>query len=166
VRKLLIAVALVLGGCTGGAEPDGVAPGSRGTVLFFVSTACDVTRQHAPEFNLIVQHYEPKGFLFLVVYVDPDVTPTDIARHMTKCAFRCPFRHDRNRDLTRRLSVTATPTAAVLDPEGKRLYRGRIDDRGDGPPTTRDLRDALDAVAAGRAVAAAETEVKGTAIKP
>jgi hypothetical protein len=166
VKKLALAVLLAAAGCSGSAEPEGVAPGSRGTVLFFVSAACDVTRRHAPEFNLAVRDYEPKGFLFRVVYVDRAATGTEIAKHMTTCVFRCPFLHDRNHDLVRRLGVTATPTVAVLDAEGARLYRGRIDDRGDGPPTTRDLRDALDAVVAGRAVPAAETEVQGTAIKP
>jgi hypothetical protein len=59
------------------------------------------------------------------------------------------------------------PEAAVLAPDGKVVYRGRIDDRYADygkrrpEPTQRDLRDALDAVLENKPVRAPTTKVIG-----
>ena len=63
--------------------------------------------------------------------------------------------------------ATVTPTAVVLDREGAVRYRGRIDDfyAALGKPrrqaTTHELRDALDAVLAGKPVAVPEAKALG-----
>ena len=57
--------------------------------------------------------------------------------------------------------------AVVLGADGARVYRGRIDDRYLAPgqyrmkPTTRELRDAIEAVLAGRPVPVAEMKAAG-----
>ena len=67
------------------------------------------------------------------------------------------------------LGVRRTPEVVVLD-EGRRLrYRGRIDDQyrpaaAARQPTRNDLKEAIDAVLAGREVAVAETPVDGCLI--
>ncbi len=63
--------------------------------------------------------------------------------------------------------VTVTPEAAVVNREGKVVYRGRIDDsiaalgQPRRPVKDADLRDALDAVVAGKSVAKPETKALG-----
>src|SRR5258708_38867078 len=69
----------------------------------------------------------------------------------------------------RALGVRRTPEAVVLDGEKRLCYRGRIDDQyrlgGVRPaPTTHDLKDALEAVLAGKKVGNPETEVDGCPI--
>ena len=65
-----------------------------------------------------------------------------------------------------------TPEAVVIDSRGEIRYRGRIDNfyADLGKPrqqvTARDLRDALDAVLAGRTVPNPETRALGCAIVP
>jgi hypothetical protein len=63
--------------------------------------------------------------------------------------------------------VTITPEAAILTPEGKIAYRGRIDDRyvelGKRriAPTRRDVREALTALLAGQPVKGPRTRAIG-----
>jgi hypothetical protein len=63
--------------------------------------------------------------------------------------------------------VTMAPEVAILDPDGKVAYRGRIDDwyvdygKRRGEPTRRDLRDALDAILRGAPVPNPTTKVIG-----
>jgi hypothetical protein len=80
-----------------------------------------------------------------------------------------PFVKDVDAACARALGVRRTPEAVVLDAEKRLCYRGRIDDqyRLTGvrkEPTSRDLKDAIDAVLAGGKVANAETEVDGCPI--
>lgn len=69
-----------------------------------------------------------------------------------------------------RVGATTTPEAALLSPEGAVLYLGRIDDiyadfgKKRAQPEHRDLRDAIDAVLAGRAVAQRRTPALGCQI--
>jgi hypothetical protein len=66
---------------------------------------------------------------------------------------------DSHQVLARQAGALGTPEAVILSPDGKVLYRGRIDDRFASFGKTRlhvdqhDLRDALDEVLAGEPVA-------------
>ena len=66
--------------------------------------------------------------------------------------------------------ATITPQAAIFTPDGKLQYLGRIDNRvedfGQSRPkaTVPDLRNALDAVLAGRPVSPDRTKSVGCAI--
>jgi hypothetical protein len=73
---------------------------------------------------------------------------------------------DLGQKLVKLTGVTVTPEVAVVNGT-QVLYRGRIDDRylelgKDRPePTRRDLEAALEAIAAGKAVAVPETRAVG-----
>ena len=74
---------------------------------------------------------------------------------------------DRNRAVAKHAKVSVTPSVAVVDRKGAVRYRGRIDNAyADlGKPrqhvTSHDLRDALDAIVAGRPVPKPETQSLG-----
>src|SRR5687768_8658373 len=59
----------------------------------------------------------------------------------------------------------ATPHVFVFDQERKLRYTGRIDDGEVKPPTSHDLRNALDALLAGKPVPAGKTKVFGCSTK-
>jgi len=95
------------------------------------------------------------------------VTAEAASRHAEEFGLRFPILLDPSQDLAGEAGVTAVPTALVLDPEGRVVYQGRIDDRfaapgkGRGEPTTHDLRDAIDALLAGAEPAVRETKAVG-----
>jgi hypothetical protein len=79
----------------------------------------------------------------------------------------CPVLLDPTQVLVKKSGVTIAPEVAVLAPDGKVVYRGRIDDwyvdygKRRAEPTQRDLRNALDAVVQGKGVPAATTQAIG-----
>ena len=104
---------------------------------------------------------------FFLVHVDEALTREEAAKHARDFGYQCPVLIDRDHALVRRTGVTITPEVAVLGPGERRLYRGRIDNQQAAlgkrrpAPTTHDLRDALDAILAGKPVKHPETKAVG-----
>src|SRR5438093_9163147 len=153
---------------------DGVAhrplepAGKVASVLFFYWHDCPVANSYAPEINRICAHYT--NFAFYVVQVDPDLTLAAARQHAREYDLRAPVLLDPQHRLVKLAKATITPEAVVLGAQGRRLYRGRIDDLYAAPgkrravATHRDLREALDAITAGRPVKTKETKAIGCAI--
>jgi hypothetical protein len=94
-------------------------------------------------------------------------------KHLTEYRYGgMPALIDSNRKIANRAHATVTPEAVVIDSRGEIRYRGRIDNfyAALGKPrqqvTVHDLRDALDAVLAGRPVPNPETKALGCTIVP
>ncbi len=77
-----------------------------------------------------------------------------------------PYLHDATQEVARAYGARTTPDVFVLDADRRLAYRGAPDaDHHDPSLGARWLRDALDAVLAGRPVERAETEPVGCSIK-
>jgi hypothetical protein len=143
---------------------------ARAIVLFFITPDCPISQGYVPEMNRIAQTYSPKGVHAYAVQSDLGATPADVRRHVDEYGYRFPVLLDPDQRLMMHTGAGITPEAVLMTPDGKVLYRGRIDDRivslGTRRPeaTEHDLRDALDAVLAGRAVARARTTAFGCII--
>jgi AhpC/TSA family len=142
-------------------------PEKNATVLFFLLTDCPISNTYAPEIKRICAEYESKKIAAFIVYPDPDVTVENAKKHTADYGFKCPTLRDPTHVLVKWAGATHAPQAVVLDPEGKVVYLGRIDNRyvdygkPRPAPTERDLRKALDAVLAGKPVSPAKTKVIG-----
>lgn len=148
---------LFAAGCAG---PAGGVEDAR--VLFFVGPECPVSNFYAPEIERLGKGPLPG----ILVYSESGVTEADAARHAASYGLSLPRLLDRDQSLARAHGVARIPTAVVM--RGREtLYRGRIDDRytpeGKRRPDarTRDLEQAIAAVAAGKDPAAGETPVFG-----
>ncbi len=136
-------------------------------MLFFLLPDCPISNAYAPEIKRICADYEPKKIAAFVVHADPDVTAEQAKKHAKEYGFSCPVLLDPAHVLVKKTGVTMAPEVAVLAPDGKVLYRGRIDDlyvdygKRRAEPTQRDLRNALDAILQGKAVPTPTTKVIG-----
>ena len=143
---------------------------ARAVVLFFVTTDCPLANGYAPEMNRIAQTYAQRGVVFYAVQGDTTIPDEEVRRHAHDYGYRFPALLDPRQILARHTGATVTPEAVVLSREGAVLYLGRIDNRVEDFGKTRveatefDLRDALDAVLAGRPVARPRTRALGCAI--
>jgi Redoxin len=132
----------------------------KASLLLFLLPDCPVSNAYAPEISRIYSDYEPKGVGVFVVHADPDVTALEAKKHAKEYRLPCPVLLDPTHVLVKWTGATMAPEAAVLGPDGKVLYLGRIDDMyvdyGKRRPETKqhDLRNALDAVLEGKAVPA------------
>jgi hypothetical protein len=137
-------------------------------VLFFIATDCPISNFYAPEIQGICKDYGTRGVGCSLMYEDVLVDANVVRKH------RADFQYgsisaflDLDRKVSTKLNATVTPEAVLLDHVGKVRYRGRINNfyAELGKPrrqaTVHDLRDALDAVLAGKPVAVAETRAVG-----
>lgn len=94
----------------------------------------------------------------------PELMVAEAARH----GWAFPYLYDESQDVARTYSAACTPDTFVFDGDRKLVYRGQLDDarRGnDLPITAVDVRAAVDAVLAGRQVAADQKPSIGCGIK-
>lgn len=117
-------------------------------------------------------HYESRGVAFYAVQADLTIADADVVQHAKDYQFSLPVLFDPHEILIKMTGATTIPSAAVLTPDGTLLYLGRIDDLVEDfnirrqVPTKFDLREALDAVLAGKPVPNPRTKAFGCAVTP
>jgi hypothetical protein len=143
-------------------------PGPRVNVLLFIASDCPVSNGYAAEIQRVCSEYESRSVGCSLVYEDPAIEPAAVRKHLGEYRYKgMRAAIDRDRSIARKAQATVTPEAVVVDAMGEIRYRGRIDNRyvDLGKPrrvvTVHDLRDALDAVLAGKPVARPETTAFG-----
>jgi hypothetical protein len=142
-------------------------PKQKATVLVFIATDCPISNSYVPEINRIYEKYSGQDVAMYVVYADANVPREEMKKHHREFSLRPLALADEPRALARTVGATITPEAAILAPDGKLLYRGRIDDtyvalgKRRDQPTQRDLRDSLDAILSGRPVSNRTTKAIG-----
>jgi peroxiredoxin len=154
----------------GATHTDAEWAAHKAIVLFFVTTDCPVANSYVPEMNRVHDAYAQRGVAVYAVQAEATVPDAAVAKYAQEYRYGFPLLIDPRQELVRLANATVTPQAAVLSPDGKVLYLGRIDNRvedfGKQRPqaTQSDLRDALDAVLAGKPVAHPVTKSIGCAI--
>jgi len=128
------------------------------TVVVFVSAVCPISTSYSGRLNDLYREYSPKGVKFLFLNANQNEPETTI--------YPFPVQKDAGAVMADRLGAQMTPEAFVMGPGNKIRYRGRIDD-SQNPARVKQssLRQAIDAVLAGREVVAPETKAFGCTIK-
>ena len=141
------------------------APG-RVRVLVFTSHECPIANSSAPTLRALASRFAAAPVDWFLVHVDPDLTDAAAAAHARDYDLPGTVVREPAQAAARQLGITRTPEAAVLV-DGALAYRGRIDDQWAALGIRRaeagqsDLADAIVAVLAGRAPAAARTTAVG-----
>jgi peroxiredoxin len=144
--------------------------GAKAILLFFVTTDCPVANSYVPEMNRIHDAYAGRGVRVYAVEADTTEPDAAVATYAKDFRYGFPLLVDPRQQLVQLAGATITPQAAVLSPDGRVLYLGRIDNRvadfGKQRPqaTEPDLREALDAVLAGKPAPHPFTKSVGCAI--
>ena len=132
----------------------------RAVVLIFRSTLCPYSNYYNDSLRDLVSQYAPKQVLFVAIHSDRLETGDEIRAHARKHGHTFPVIRDPRGELARLLDARRTPEVFVLDQTGKLRYHGRIAAKIGTP----DLRNALDALLAGRRINPAETKSFGCSI--
>ncbi len=105
----------------------------------------------------IQRDYAPRGATIVAINAnDAQRYPEDsferMKVHAAEKGFNFPYLRDESQDVARAYGALRTPHVFLLDREGVLRYRGAIDDNYEDPAAVKHhyLRDALDAVLAGR----------------
>jgi thiol-disulfide isomerase/thioredoxin len=141
----------------------------KAVVLVFVSPFCPTSNAFTPEISRIAADYAGK-FAFYLVEADADIALADAKKHAETQEIKAPLLLDAEQRLAKLTKAKITPEAVVLARDGTALYQGRINDlyvtqtKKLKEPKTHDLRDALDAIAAGKPVPNPATKAIGCSI--
>jgi len=146
--------------------------GPSGTLVVFTCNHCPFAKAWESRIVELGNAYRAKGVGVIAVNAnDPSAAPEDAFDVMKQRAqekgMQFPYVVDATSGVARAFGATRTPEAFLFDKDGKLVYHGAIDDNKEdatkvGSPY---LKNALDAVVAGKDVAVKETKFLGCGIK-
>lgn len=144
--------------------------GKRAVVLFFMMTDCPLANGYVPEMNRLRGIYEPRGLAFYAVQSDNTVSEAVVQKYAQEFGYSFPVLNDPRLTLARFTGAKVTPEVAILSAAGEVLYLGRIDNKVEDitrpryAATEPELRNAIEAVLAGKAPKESRTRAVGCAI--
>jgi peroxiredoxin len=136
------------------------------TVVMFISAICPVSNNYNVRINDLYRDYSAKGVKFVFINANQNEKPALVQDHARRAGFPFAVYADVDNVVADRLGAQSTPETFVIAGNGAIRYHGRIDD-SQNPARVQhhSLRLAIDAVLAGREVAAPETKAFGCTIK-
>lgn len=146
---------------------SGLRGSSKAVVVLFVATQCPVSNAYNERMAAIGRDYPGKGIPVVAINSNVAELAAEVKEHAAKHGFAFPVLKDEKSKVADLYGATRTPEAFVVDASGKLVYHGRIDENRDEPAkvTSPDLRNALEALLAGKPVPVAETKAFGCTIK-
>ena len=139
--------------------------------VIFSCNHCPYAVAYEDRIIAIQRDYAGKGVQFVVVNSNDDKSyPEDSYPEMIKRAkekgFNFPYVRDADQTVAEEYGAVCTPHVFAFDKDRVLRYRGRIDDNREAAKAkTRDFRDALDDMLAGRKVRVPDTKPFGCSIK-
>lgn len=146
--------------------------GKHGTLVVFTCNACPYARAWQSRIAALGNAALRRGIGVIAVNAnDPGVNPDDsydgMVARAKQLGLRFPYVVDATSNVARAYGATRTPEAFLFDAKGVLVYHGTIDDNAHDASSVKQryLRDAVDAVVAGKSVPLAETKAIGCGIK-
>ncbi|MBK9151622.1 MAG: thioredoxin family protein [Saprospiraceae bacterium] len=132
--------------------------GKAGTVVMFLCNHCPYVIHVNSELVKIAHEYSDKGIGFVAISSNDAVKyPEDAPDKMSIVAkvlrYPFPYLYDESQEVARSYDAACTPDFYLFDGNDKLYYRGRLDASRPGneyPLNGKDLREALNALLAGR----------------
>src|SRR5262249_22515908 len=138
-------------------------------VIVFLGAECPLANLYVPTLIQLHKEYKAKGVQFLAINSNSQDTFIRVSAHAQDRELPFPVLKDFDHKVADALGARRTPEAFLLD--GKRVirYHGRIDDQYGlnyrrARPRRRDLKEAIDALLAGKAIETPTTDVPGCLI--
>lgn len=142
-------------------------------LVAFICNHCPFVKHIRGQLAMLAREYQQKG-VGVVAINSNDIAafPQDDMDHMREevaaTGYTFPYLLDESQQIARAYDAACTPDFYLFDANRKLIYRGQLDDSRPGndiPVTCRDLRAAMDAALAGKAVDTAQKPSMGCNIK-
>jgi len=145
---------------------------AKAVVVCFTCNHCPAVKGNESRERSFVADYAPKGVAYVAINSnDLAFHPDDSFEHMKERAkrlgFTWPFLRDETQAVAKAYGAQRTPHFFLLDAARKVVYTGRMDDNAHDitHATTHELRDAVDALLAGKPIRVPVTEASGCNVK-
>lgn len=146
--------------------------GKKGTLVVFTCNHCPYAKAWEERIVTLGNTYQEKGIgVVLINSNDPSLARGDsleaTGARAKERGMKFPYAIDDKSLIARAFGAQVTPEAFLFDKDGKLVYHGTVDDNRDDPAkvTKAYLKDALEAVVAGKKPATQETKSLGCGIK-
>ena len=140
--------------------------GKNGTVLLFIAVQCPVSNAYNERMAKLAEDYKAKGIAVIGINSNVAEDAAAVKAHAEQNKLSFPILKDSGNKIADKLGASVTPEAYFIDAGNKLLYHGRIDNaRNAAQLETSDLRNALDAALAGKAIEKTEAKAFGCSIK-
>ena len=139
---------------------------SKAIVIMFIATQCPVSNAYNSRMEKIYKDYKDKEITFLGINSNKAEDVTEIREHAEDNGLTFPILKDERNIIADKFAASYTPEIYVLSNKFELLYHGRIDNsRRESEVNSKDLRNALDEILAGKKVSNPETKAFGCTIK-
>src|SRR6266545_4298379 len=140
--------------------------GKKGAVLIFVAVQCPVSNAYNERMEKLAQDYKARGINVIGINSNSTEDASAVKAHATQKHLTFPILKDPGNKIADRLGAQHTPEAYLLDANNKLVYHGRIDNNRDASQVnSSELRDAIEATVAGKAVEKPTAAAFGCTIK-
>ena len=138
-------------------------------VVAFIGTECPLAKLYGPRLAALATQYKEKSVTFLAIDSNVQDSLAELTAYARNSGITFPVARDARNSVAAQFRATRTPEVFVLDAARVVRYQGRIDDQyGVGfarkTPEHNELKDAIDALLAGRSVAVGRTQPVGCLI--
>lgn len=139
---------------------------AKAIVLMFIATQCPVSNGYNNRMVSLYNDYKDKNVVFIGINSNKQESVEEVKNHAKEHGLEFTILKDDKNVVANKFGATVTPEIYMLNTTLDILYHGRIDDsRRESDVTSRDLRNALDEVLAGKPVVVPETRAFGCTIK-
>jgi peroxiredoxin len=153
-------------------DPDGKEhtlaslKGKSATVILFIATKCPVSNAYNERMAKLAADYRARGVNVVGINSNVAELAPEVKQHAAEKGLTFTILKDTGNVVADRFDAQYTPEAYLLDASGKLVYHGRIDNsRNADGVSVNDLRDAVEATLAGKAVEKPEVKGFGCSIK-
>ena len=150
----------------------GEEAGAKGTLVVFTCNHCPYVKAWEDRIAALGNEYEKKGIGVIAINSNnPEKNTEDGFEGMQARAkeknLGFPYAVDATSGVAKAFGATKTPEVFLFDANGKLAYHGAVDDNSESAEGVKAhyLKDAMDAVLAGKAASPAETKALGCGIK-
>lgn len=132
--------------------------GSRALLVAFICNHCPYVKHIRKGFSDFAREFQSKGLSIAAINANdaesyPDDSPARMSEEIRTAGYAFPYLVDGAQSVAKAYGAACTPDFFLFDKDLRLAYRGQFDDsRPDNalPVTGRDLREAVEAVLAGR----------------
>jgi peroxiredoxin len=143
------------------------AKSHKAVVVMFIATKCPYSNAYNDRMKDMAAAYSKQGVVFLGINSNKTEPQSEVVAHAKEHGHTFPIAKDPDNKVADLYDAKRTPEVFVVDPSGKLVYHGRIDENYEQPSKVAepDLKNALDALLANKPIAKAETKAFGCTIK-
>ena len=146
---------------------------AKALLVIFMCNHCPYVKHIRPGLVEFAQKYQSKGLAVVGINANdaakyPDDSPEKMVDEVATAGYTFPYLYDETQEAAKAYRAACTPDFFLFDKNRKLVYRGQFDDSRPGnniPVTGKDMREAVDALLAEKAINPAQSPSIGCNIK-